>query len=188
MLLCVPWPVLIYSVTNRERVFSTAALGNNRLFCLPSRHRFSLLSAVILFIYLLFSRSLLHTERVLNTFRHQKPGNRLLLHQSTFASAFLSLLLPFTLQFESYIFSNPTVIYLVSRRHPRDSGSLILDVGSLDYGWRNPLKISQRQRKPCPTINSKSCTQFLKALRWSLANFVLLSCRNLFCGAEEGAC
>lgn len=46
MLLCVPLPILIYFVRKKEIEFSTAALGNSRPVCPPSRHPFFLSSPV----------------------------------------------------------------------------------------------------------------------------------------------
>lgn len=48
---------------------------------------------------------------------------------------------------------------LSSKKLGWDGMSLFLCYGGLDYGWRNPLKLSPRQRKPYQTINSMSGTQ-----------------------------
>lgn len=115
MLFFIPWPILIYFVRKEEREYSTAALGNSRPFCPPSRHPLFLPSPVFyLFIHPLFSRSRLQTERVRSPFRDSKPWNRiwLLLHLSILASAPLSSPLPFAPWYYSDVFFYPTTLHL----------------------------------------------------------------------------
>lgn len=132
----------------RRRLFTTAALGNNRPFCLPSHRR-----SVLLYLFIPWFRALgLRIEQVLNTFGHPQPRNRLLLHQITIASAPLSSFLHCALCLCLHIFFDHTVLnYLVLGGCKGMVKVLFFMLEAWIMGGETLW------RKPCPTINSELC-------------------------------
>lgn len=134
MLLLFPRPTLIYFARKERRESSTVALGNNRLLR-PSFHKPFYCQSCILFIHPLFSRSWMQTEpfRALSGIWSPETG---------FACSFITVPLPL-LFFHCLSRSRPgfTPMYFSPFRihHLWNCG--------VDYGWRNPLKISLRWRK-----------------------------------------